>query len=510
MWGDIGPVRGLWLANLTAPGRKADRAIATFVAVAFVLLCLRAVFLGPWLLLDADLGWHVAYGDWIISNLRLPAVDEWSWTKSGQPYQLTQWGGEALLGMASKYGGSAGLLLVNCLTIAATLGVMLQVARSQLSTPLAVLVTATCGFMLFAGAVRPTMFSWLMAACMAQVISGFIDSRRKEFIGALCVLMAVWTNVHGSFALGAAASMAFLGCMAAVELAKGRQDVAKLCAAGIVGVAGSTLLNPYGWMVWDAVWTVANLETTKLRYFGDWKATELASGLALPSWLAIAGAACAVINRKSLWLILASGCVMALSLSAQRNAGLAAVGANLVLSFALARGWLDRRVEQEGVRWVSRAGWLRVIAGPAAISAGVWLMGSTSVERVARAQSHLYPLVCSQGLSTVGLPAAAGHQAAKVKLLNEFEHGGWWIGRGGNVAVSIDGRADLHGDQAFWDLETLKNGGRGWREVLGRMDPDAMCLNAGAKLFELLAGDPGYHLHSSDERWALWVRSQKR
>lgn len=302
-------------------------AIATFVAIAFALLCWRAAIAGPWLLLDADLGWHLGYGEWIATHLGLPEVDEWSFTKLGGQYQLTQWGGETLLGVANMLGGATGLLLLNCVVVGATLGVMYATATGLVGRTLGAIVVGASGFMLFAGAVRPTMFSWLLAAVLTMVCIKAVRETGRWVMLATAAVVAVWTNVHGSFALAAVAGVAFWVCMGIQRWREGRIPEVKQCAVAVLLVCTATLLNPYGWKVWSAVYTVATLETTQTRYFSDWKAPEILSGLAWPAWMAMGALLTAVMRRQSWWMPVACMGVACLSLSAQRNAGLASVGA---------------------------------------------------------------------------------------------------------------------------------------------------------------------------------------
>lgn len=511
MWGDIGPMGRTFKHEPQAETSRSNaRAIATFVAVAFSLLCVRSALLGPWLLLDADLGWHLGYGELIAANLELPRVDQWSWTRPGAPYQLTQWGGEALLGVANLLGGEAGLLLLNSVTVAASLAMMYSLATQLVTRMLGSMVVGLAGFMLLAGAVRPTMFSWLLAAALASLCVKAAGGKRAAAIAGTSALIVVWTNVHGSFALAVAVMSMFWLCMAARDLKSGNAAGAAVCLGAVALAWAATLINPYGWKVWQAVYAVANLETTQSRYFSDWKAPDVMSGLALPAWLAACAALVVVVRRKSAWLAVACVGVIGLSMSAQRNAGLAAVAANAVVCLALSGSWLDRRLAKEGGgTGPSGIGW-HVGAAIACLGSATWLVTAVDTDRVAKAQASLYPTVCRQALATASpSERSAHHQLPQAKLLNEFEHGGWWQRQPVRVKISIDGRADLFGDEAYRDLETIKQAGNGWEEVLTRLQPDAICLSVKSAIFTTEAFKKGYELRSADTLWALWVRRKE-
>lgn len=508
MWGDIGPVdRPLQSTSVKQYDGTRVGAIATVVAIAFALLCLRAVLAGPWLLLDADLGWHLGYGEWIATNLVLPKVDQWSFTKWGADYQLTQWGGEVLLGLANMSGGSPGLLILNCMAVAATLGVMFATAARLVSGWLAAIVVGVSGFMLFAGAVRPTMFSWLLAALLILICVSATTTCRRWTIAASAVLIALWTNIHGSFALATVAAAAFWSCMALQRIREDRAAKAVECVIGVMVICAATLLNPYGWKVWEAVYKVATLETTQSRYFSDWKAPEIMSGLALPAWLAAGALLTAAYRRQSAWVMVACLGVICLSLSAQRNAGLATVGACAVLCLALSGSWLDKRLAKEARGWRPRGIAWHVGVTVTCIGSAAWLATGLPQERVQMAQKSLFPLGCQQGLTAAAEDLrTTGAQRGKIRLLNEFEHGGWWMRSGAPVLTAIDGRADLFGDEAFKNLETIKRAGDGWRQILMDMGPDAVCLAKTAALFLEPNFQRDFELASADQTWDLWVR----
>lgn len=479
-------------------------ATVVFATVALVVLCLRGYLMGPWMLLDVDLGWHLQYGESIVKDGALPTVDEWSWSKAGQTYQLTQWGGEALLGLAYLLGGHAGLMALNALTLSATLLLMFRVSSSQVGAVLASVITGVSGFLYLAGVVRPTMFSWLLAGWMVFQVSETARTRSVSHAMLLPVIVGLWTNIHGSFVIGVAGAVAALVALALRCSAKQERQLAWSFAILALMCGLVTLANPYGWHVWEAVWNVANLETTSSRYFADWKRTDPLSGLAVPAWLGLAGVACTLYRGKGMWVACVCLAGAGLSLSAQRNAGLATVLVNAGLAYALAGGWLDEKIKSEtrgrGVA-VART-W--ILCGMSSALA-LWSLTHVNAQRVAKAEEALYPVVCAQGLRQID-GKWSGSSGAPVRMLNEFEHGGWWVRNGEGAKVFIDGRADLHGDAAYSTLEKLKHAKTGWRQELDRLQPDVICLNSKAALFKELGREGQYEPVAGDEKWALWRR----
>src|SRR5207248_8260321 len=152
---------------------------------------------------DSDLFWHVATGRRTL-ELALPRVDLFSWTIAGLPVFTDQWLGDAVLAAARAAADWRGVLAIRALAVAALVAIVVDTALA--ARPRAPLVAALAAL----PAVALSRFAWtdrpelLGLLCFAILIALVRAVRRGSLTAfALCVpLVLLWTNLHGSYALG--------------------------------------------------------------------------------------------------------------------------------------------------------------------------------------------------------------------------------------------------------------------------------------------------------------------
>ena len=71
------------------------------------------------LLIDSDVYWHIAVGQWIVDHRAVPHVDPFSFTMRGAPWITSEWLSEVLYFAAFKAAGWAGPVILAASSIAA-------------------------------------------------------------------------------------------------------------------------------------------------------------------------------------------------------------------------------------------------------------------------------------------------------------------------------------------------------------------------------------------------------
>lgn len=61
------------------------------------------------LLADADTGWHIRTGDWILQRGSVPAVDVFSFSRPGEPWFAWEWLSDVLPALVHRHWGLAGV-----------------------------------------------------------------------------------------------------------------------------------------------------------------------------------------------------------------------------------------------------------------------------------------------------------------------------------------------------------------------------------------------------------------
>ncbi len=250
-----------------------------------------------------DVWVHLKYGQRIVETHALPEVEPFSpYTDKTTKLVNAQWLSQVVYALTFKagvalhrgdesvqwLGGAEALRVLHAAAVAAFLGLMaLAVKRAGgCNTPavFTVLLLVPVMFLTF-GVHRPQMLGLMMLAAVLAAVSRPELPRRVTW--TLPLLMTVWANLHGSFAVG----FVLLGVMAvgrAVDAARVGKSVRsaiadvgvrRLVTGTALAAVAVALLNPYGPKLYLAVLTFGS--NPNLQYLMEWKplkATERAPG----------------------------------------------------------------------------------------------------------------------------------------------------------------------------------------------------------------------------------------
>lgn len=202
------------------------------------------------LLADADVGWHIRTGEYILNHHAVPHVDLYSFSKPDAPWYAWEWLTDVIDGGLHRIAGLKGIVLTAAVLIALF---ALTLVRRMVSRGVHMFVALAVALLGVGGAsmhflARPHLLTLLLLSISVWLIEE--DRRRPSSrIWWLVPLAMVWTNLHGGFlALIAVLGLAAAG--SAVEAwfgftgtLRGAVRYAKLTLA----CAAASLVNPYGW-----------------------------------------------------------------------------------------------------------------------------------------------------------------------------------------------------------------------------------------------------------------------
>jgi hypothetical protein len=206
---------------------------------------------------DVDLWGHVLFGRDIVNSHAIPAVDPYAFT-SDRPWINHEWLAESIMYLSYRGLGPAGLVTLRLVVIgliAMLVGV--SVRREQISEAgrdalimLGVILTSAR-----TQHVRPQLFSVLLFAVLLLVLTR-VDERRRAALWVVPPLMALWANLHGGWMVG----LGTFGLWSAVEFVRERAWRGRAHLAGVVLLSTlATLVNPYGWGLWQFLWTTVGV-----------------------------------------------------------------------------------------------------------------------------------------------------------------------------------------------------------------------------------------------------------
>jgi len=222
---------------------QAPSAVTTGLYIMGVMLLMACLFLAK-SIVDLDLWGVMSMGAWLDQNPgQFPYTDLFSYTNFGQPWIYHEWGSGVLFFQMLKHLGSESLLLLKWLLFCATLGLSYWTCRQQNPSLLmhrVFLISLPVVIFLLLPAYLPTIrcheFSLLFYAIFLNLLA------RHKHLWLLPLLMILWVNLHGGFAVG----LVLLGVYTIWASWEGRWAHFKTLAIITTLTCLAMLLNPYG------------------------------------------------------------------------------------------------------------------------------------------------------------------------------------------------------------------------------------------------------------------------
>ncbi|HMM27289.1 MAG: hypothetical protein AAGU78_14925 [Chloroflexota bacterium] len=464
------------------------------VAILFLLLFAMAVRIPT----DTDTWWHLRAGELIVESGAVPHEDTFSHTRAGHAWVDHSWGAQVLLyGVYRAFGGDeqigdSGNIGLALYTAALATGGMALVYRMCDGTAYLrafVVVLGAAAAAVF-WSPRPQMLSFFLAALILYVLHRF-KRERVDRLWAIPLIMAVWANLHGGFAIG---FLLLLGTLAGETLtallnpddadAAGWRGVRRLLVVTGVSIP-AVAINPYGLKMLAVPFETVGIGVLQ-DFIQEWASPDFHQRQVWPFALLLLGtlAALGVSGRRAGWTDLALVCGTALmALMAGRNIAVFALAATPVLS-RHANAWLDARGWQiRPLRRVSGArlalNWallLLVLLGALAKT-----VAALNAPAMRQAQAEAFPVELAAHLRA-NPPAG--------RLFNSYNWGGYLLFAAPHVPVYVDGRTDLYDDEFLRRYLSVVLIRDGWDAALDEQAIEAIAIEGHSVLAQMLRERP--------------------
>jgi hypothetical protein len=231
--------------------------------------CMFYLANAPLLLAHFDLGWHLAAGDLIRDQGRIPFHDPWSFTSAGRQWFNLSWLWDVLASILFQHTNFSGLTLFAIACGAVIAGYLASVCLSSGASPIAVGISVFAACLLYPAfaAAYPNIYlavSPNISTMLFSVIFYGECLKRTRRVFLLPAVMVLWANLHGGFLLG----LIIVGIFCGVALL--RRDRANLRIYGFVlaGCFVATFINPLGWHIYQGLATV--LGHFSQAYITEW------------------------------------------------------------------------------------------------------------------------------------------------------------------------------------------------------------------------------------------------
>src|SRR5579885_1561906 len=192
-----------------APGVGKNRAFLSaflpslsdlFFVALLVWLFLSGQYGWKGLLADADVGWHIRTGEYILDHHTVPRTDLYSFSKPGAPWYAWEWLSDVIDAALFRSAGLKGVVLAAGLMIAlfGTILIRRMVSRGSHLFIAVIVGLLAIGASSIHYLARPHVFTLVLLSISMWMIESDLRKPAK-WIWLLVPITIVWTNLHGGF-----------------------------------------------------------------------------------------------------------------------------------------------------------------------------------------------------------------------------------------------------------------------------------------------------------------------
>jgi len=470
---------------------------------------------------DSDTFWHLRAGTWMLDHGRLLNFEAFSHTRLNAPWINHSWLTEIPMAALYRAFGYAGLNLATAFIIWFTfLFVYLSgEGGSYLRAFVIVLAAAASGVYWSA---RPQIMSMLLAAIFNYILILYCQ-RSLNRLWLLPLLMILWVNLHGGFAIGFILLVINFVGQALVFALRGFRipaeqsqrplpHVAMLWVGGIgLACAAAVAINPYGLQMLLYPFKTVSIGVLQ-NYIQEWQSPNFHTREAqvfIILWLATFAAVGFGRRRLDPIDFLSFSAFTGLALLAGRNiAVFAVVAAPILMRHAdsaiaeLQERWPKLRIAASGstptlvtriVNWAL----LVIVAAATVIKAALPLTPST----VDTAISKIAPVGAATYLKTLPVRGA---------MFNSYNFGGYltWA-LYPDRPVFVDGRTDLYDDEFLTEYLSAYLAEPGWEKTFARYQIALVLVEPNAPIARALLVKPEWGVRYRDSVAVVIIKLNK-
>ena len=478
-------------SNSPRAEQLARAAMIALVCSIPVLACLRGAGAS---VTDADLGWQMTAGMWILHHRALPHTDPFS-TMHGAPWQAYSWLYDILLAKLYSWWKLVGIVAYTAgfvaLITAAVYRMVSRLTPDFLQRAILTIAPLICMSRLYTP--RPWLITILLFVLEIDILMQARRTGRIRELLWLPPIFALWANIHIQFIDGLL--VLFVAAAEPILARWWQSDARPPGWRPMVAVTGAcilaTFLNPYGPGIYRIAWGLAS-QSGVLNTVEEMKAMPFRT-ISDYVVLFLALTASGVLFRYRKFppfetLMLAMAAV--LSFRSERDLWFMAITAAAILAAGLPAS--DRtRMPRRLPAWALSIT-LVLTAAIALAGASLWNVR----------QQHLQTILARSMPVNAVVAIRADDYSGPV--FNDYNWGGFLIWKLGDP-VTIDGRADFYGDARLDRSIKTWSGQPGWDSDPGLRSASIVIAPEKAALTQLLRVDPKFTLVYQDKLAAVFV-----
>jgi hypothetical protein len=159
--------------------------------------------IGGQLLNDADTGYHIRAGEFILESFSIPRYDMFSFHTPPIPWTAHEWLSEVIMAVIHGFAGLTGIVIFFSFLIALTYYLLFRIIRAEsdniLLAVLIILLVITSSQIHWLA--RPHIFSLLLMVIWYKILDEY-QYRTINRLYLLPIIMLLWVNLHGGFLAG--------------------------------------------------------------------------------------------------------------------------------------------------------------------------------------------------------------------------------------------------------------------------------------------------------------------
>ncbi len=485
------------------PALTLDRLLFAIILIAIFTMAVRAPT-------DTDTWWHLQSGRWILENQTIPRTDPFSHTRFGEPWIDHGWLAQIILFLLFDTWSYAGIaFLIAALATTAFIFVWFQCRQQDrwLRAFVLIIAAASSGVI---WAARPQMFSFTLTALVAYLLHRFKKGDRK-LIWGLPLIILVWVNTHGGFAVAFILMLAYLFGEIGNQILRNEgmawREIGQLGLVMLVCLLVIPL-NPNGFQMWSYPFRTVGIGVLQ-DFIAEWRSPDFHQ-LHLHPFIWILLATLTVLGLSSRRADFTDLTLVALfaymSLLAGRNIALfALVTAPVVIRYgdAALHDWRQRI----GVKPRPK---IRAATGGRSLIVLNW----TLLSLVLAAALVKISLPISQTINEKAIAEAIPVDAIEFlkearpagPIFNSYNWGGYLIWELAQYPVFVDGRTDLYDDIFLREYLSTVFGQDGWEQTLDRYGINLVLIESQSVMGRLLTERTAWELIYQDEMATIFVR----
>lgn len=234
-------------AKITSTNLTISRLLTLLVFIAIFTMAVRVPA-------DSDTWWHLRTGQYIVQNQTIPTTDPFSHTRAGQLWIDHGWLAQIFwYGLFALGGWAAVALGVAVLVTVAFWLVWRQIEANVFVAAFSLILGAIVASVIWAA--RPQLISFVLTAWVAYLLHRF-KRHDGRLLPWLPLVMLLWANIHGGFAIGLMLMLAYGAGEVVNHLTKHSDDpvvpwagLKHLLIVFLISL-GVVVINPHTWRMW--------------------------------------------------------------------------------------------------------------------------------------------------------------------------------------------------------------------------------------------------------------------